>query len=363
MTSVIRSVEDATPDKLTALLEAAGLSQGQSVTSVDVRRNDAFNSTVAHLELHYHENGASLPAKLVLKLNREGQGQEEVAFYQLLEPEDTDTAMLVPCVSAAFDLESGASHLLLLDVSGTHEAPVERHRLLSLEGVPTEARLRGVTEALARFHAVWWEHPLLDKSAATRLTERYRDMPAFEAWWTGHRHDYEQFAAAYTQAPPNDVHSIYRGALEHYPKLWERYLEPRRRTLSGLTLTHNDCYLTQFLCPKSGRAPTYLVDFQSACTNFAARDLVYLMATFWTREQRQRHERDVLRHYHQVLLEQGVTGYDLDQLFEDYRLMLIDMVFHPVWDTTYGADPGYWQPKMRCLTDAYRDWQCNELFS
>ncbi len=363
MTSIIHSVEDATPDKLTALLEAAGLSQGQPVTSVDVRRSDAFNSTVAHLELHYGKSGASLPNKLVLKLNLEGEGQEEAAFYGMVEAEDVDTSMLVPCLSAAFEPESGASHLLLLDVSTTHEAPVDRDKLLGLEGIPSETHLRGVTEALARFHAVWWEHPLLDKNVATQLTGRYRDAPAYEAWWHRHRRDYEQFAATHAQAFPNDVHGIYKRALEYYPKLWESLLEPRSRTLSGLTLTHNDCYLTQFLCPKSGQTPTYLVDFQSACTDFAARDLVYLMATFWTREQRQRYERDVLTHYHQVLLDEGVKGYNLDQLFEDYRLMLIDMVFHPVWDTTYGADPTYWQPKMKCLTDAYRDWRCDELFA
>ncbi len=146
MTPVIRSVEEATPDRLTALLAAAGLSQSQPVASVSVRSNDAFNSTVAHLKLRYGEDGATTPTKLVLKLNREGQGQEEVAFYQLAESEDTDTSMLVPCLSAAFDLESGASHLLLLDVSDTHEAPVERDKLLGLEGVPAEAHLHGVTE-------------------------------------------------------------------------------------------------------------------------------------------------------------------------------------------------------------------------
>lgn len=360
MTSVIRSVEDATPDRLTAFLEAAGLSQGLKVSSVGVRINDTFNSTVAHLELRYSKAKVVAPAKLLLKLNGEGKGQEEVAFYQLAEKEGVDASMLVPCLSAAFDPESGASHLLLLDVSTTHEAPVERDNLLSLEGVPAEAHLRGVTEALARFHAAWWEHPRLDKHTATQLTDRYRDEDAFEAWWAGHRRDYKQFEA-HGHMVSKSVHTIFKDALENYPKLWGRYVKPRSQTLSGLTVTHNDCYLTQFLCPKLGHTHTYLVDFQSSCTDFATRDLVYLMATFWTREQRQRYERDVLRHYHRVLLEQGVKRYDLDQLFEDYRLMLIDMVFHPVWDTTYGAAPTYWQPKLKCLINAYLDWQCDEL--
>ena len=244
---------------------------------------------------------------------------------------------------------------------------VHTKRLLSVTdySASTASRLKRSCggDRSARLHAAWWEHPLLDRHPATRLTERYRDAAAFEAWWTKHRHDYERFAEPHGRTVSDDVHSICREALEHYPELWERYVEPRGRTLSGLSLTHNDCYLTQFLCPKSREAPSYLVDFQTTCTDFAARDLVYLMATFWTCEQRQVHERNVLAHYHRVLLERGVTGYDLDGLFEDYRLMLIDMVFHPIWDTTYGADPAYWRPKLKCLTDAYQDWRCDELFS
>jgi hypothetical protein len=80
------------------------------------------------------------------------------------------------------------------------------------------------------------------------------------------------------------VHTLLQGALEHHGKLLERYIAPRSRALSGLSVTHNDCYLTQFLCPKEAAGETCLVDFQGACTDFAARDLVYLMATFWTRE-------------------------------------------------------------------------------
>lgn len=357
MTLPLQAVEEATPDRLTALLEDAGLLAGRRVTSVDICENDAFNSTVAHLELQV-ENA---PIRLLLKLNHEGQGREEIAFYNLIAEAKADTPMLVPCVSAAFDPESGASHLLLVDVSETHAAPVNRDELLGLNGVPPEPQIRAVTEALARLHAAFWEHPLLDKHPATRLTQRYRDRSSFKEWWTKHRQDYETFVKAHGDTVSSEVHHLLQRALENYPTLWGRFMEPRSRNLTGFTVTHNDCYLTQFLCPKLGRGATYLVDFQDACTDFAARDLVYLLATFWTREQRRTHERSVLEHYHQTLLEHGVRGYTLEQLFEDYRLMLIDMVFHPVWDTTYGADPAYWRAKLTCLTDAYSDWDCDTL--
>ena len=362
MTTVIRSVADATPDLLTSLLKAFGVLDDQCVTDVQIRTANALNSTVAHLGLSFDKQRAKAPAALLLKLNRQGVGEEEVAFYKLATESGGDTSMLVPCVDAAFDAGNGNSHLLLLDVSATHEPVVEREALLELRGVPSETHLQGVTEALARFHATWWEHPLLDKRLVTRLTERYRSAPDFETRWAKHQRDYEAFVEAHGREAPNDLHALYQNALEHHPKLW-RWIQPRVQEMSGLTLTHNDCYLVQFLSPKSGQTPTYVVDFQTVCTDFAARDLVYLMATFWTREQRQMRERGLLEHYHHLLNAHGVEGYSLETLFLDYRLMLIDMVFHPVWDTTYGADPGYWQPKLKCLTDAYRDWRCEELFT
>lgn len=131
--------------------------------------------------------------------------------------------------------------------------------------------------------------------------------------------------------------------------------------MSNLTLTQNDCYLTQFLCPRAGHTQTYLVDFQDVCTDFAARDLVYLLATFWTSEQRHPLEQELLQLYYRTLAQNGVTGFGFDTLLQDYRLMLTHMIFQPVWDFSYGANAAYWKPKMRCLTDAYVDLRCVDL--
>ena len=152
MPPVIRSLEEVTPEKLTGLL--GDFLSERVIEEVRLRRNDAFNSTVAHLDVSYGGKGEPppLPNTVLLKLNGEGAGLEEVAFYQMAREAEVDSA-LVPCFGAAFDAETGASHLLLLDVSATHRAPVERSALLGLRGVPSPTHLRGVTEALAHFHA------------------------------------------------------------------------------------------------------------------------------------------------------------------------------------------------------------------
>ena len=62
---------------------------------------------------------------------------------------------------------------------------------------------------------------------------------------------------------------------------------PPRYPVPRVTLTHGDCYLGQFLCPRNPKAaPTYIVDFGDVSGNFGPYDLVYAFCTFWTRDQR-----------------------------------------------------------------------------
>jgi|SRR5947209_18997710 len=126
-----------------------------------------------------------------------------------------------------------------------------------------------------------------------------------------------------------------------------------------------DCYLTQFLYPKDGKGVTYLVDWQGGWADISSIDLVRLLPAFWTPEQRREgdRERRLLDRYLAILGACGVTGYGWEQLSYDYRLLLIYMVLHPVWDAVVGTSRSYWWPTMTCLTSAYQDWQCEQLLA
>jgi hypothetical protein len=147
------------------------------------------------------------------------------------------------------------------------------------------------------------------------------------------------------------------------PHLWDHYLAQRVTTLQQITLSHGDCYLTQFLCPHNPAShTTFLVDFDSVSANFGAYDLVYLLPTFWRPEQRHRHEQPLLQQYWRALQQHGVNNYTWDDLLLDYRLMLCYMIFDPIWDHASGAAETYWRPKLHCLTAAYQDLACAELW-
>jgi len=152
-------------------------------------------------------------------------------------------------------------------------------------------------------------------------------------------------------------------ALADLPALWaDRYL---RRFAAGtdLTLVNGDCYLSQFLCPRDGSGqPTYLVDFQEASVHLPAEDLVFMLATFWTRAQRREGEREarLLDRYRARLAERGVR-YPADRLLDDYRVGIVYQLFRTVWDQTCGASERYWRPKLDCVVASFVDHDCAGL--
>lgn len=125
-------------------------------------------------------------------------------------------------------------------------------------------------------------------------------------------------------------------------------------------MSQGDCYLSQFLVPRAESGSSYLIDFQDACVNFPTYDLVYMFASFWTREQRGQYEEPSLRRYLSRLQSKGVN-YDWAALCDDYRLCLCYMFFDAVWNATAGSSKEYWLPKMNCLVAAHQDWECGKL--
>ncbi|NJO82839.1 MAG: phosphotransferase [Blastochloris sp.] len=321
----------AEPAWLTAALRAAGaLPQGE-VVGVEVRDNPAFNSQVRHLTLHYTADAPMIaPQALVLKTLGKGDGTHEVEWYRFLMERGIALPMLPTCFLALADAAGGESALLLNDLSATHAPPVSRADILAHNGVPVQADLELMLVALAQFHATFWEHPAL-ASGPEFLAIRpwYRDEAHFARHVERRQREWAAFIAADHDWPPPAIREVYAQVLADLPTLWQRGLGERVSNRRALTISHGDCYLTQWLCPRAaGAAGAYLVDFDSVGANYAAYDLVYMLATFWTWAQRRDagHELAALKLYHDALEAAGVNEYRWEQLCDDYELMLRLMI-------------------------------------
>jgi thiamine kinase-like enzyme len=272
--------------------------------------------------------------------------------------------IIPPCYAAVYDETSGASYLLLHDLSETHAAPDTREQQISMvDAVPAAAHIEAVVDTLARLHAYWWQHPLLEKG---RFEVGYWTSNAerFAMYLQRRKTSWDDLLAQEGSWFPGDLRELYEQVFEHLPGYWQRHLASRFRTKTNLTLIHGDAYFSNFLYPKQpGAGPTYLLDWQSPTFDLAGYDLVNLIATFWTPARRQEdgREQKILRRYYAALQTYGVQHYSWEELLTDYKHGLIFWLLMPVQDRYGGAGKSYWWPKMQCLVGAFRDWDSQEM--
>ena len=83
---------------------------------------------------------------------------------------------------------------------------------------------------------------------------------------------------------------------------------------------HGDYRLDNLLFAASAReVEVTAVDWQTLDIGLPARDLGYFLGNSLLPDERRRSERELVGAYHQALMGHGVTGYSLDECFEDYR--------------------------------------------
>lgn len=348
---MIETPEQATPAWVASVLRASGRLAHGSVVEVERRTTGAFNSTVTHLHLTYAPNSdRAAPRRLVLKLALTDEwarraGAAEVAFYHAVGRRRLP--MLARCVAAEHDAATGRALLLLDDLDLTHEPAVTRRQLVDGRGVPDRNGLDAVVDALAGLHAAWWEQAAPD------------GVP--EAAWLTAGSDFGRFAArsrahldAFRRAAPGRLSEAAVELVERtvlgLPHRWAQRLRHRGESRRHLTVVHGDCYLSNWLVPRAGNdGPAVAVDFQQVHVDTPGEDLAFLVGTFWTPEQRARHEDRCLRRYLERL---GEPGYGWPDLLDDYRWGLERMVVRTLWEHHQGAPEWYWRPKVERVTAA-----------
>ena len=102
-------------------------------------------------------------------------------------------------------------------------------------------------------------------------------------------------------------------------------------------LVHGDYRLDNLMFPADGTEGVVAVDFQTLSLALPARDLAFFLGTGLEPADRRAHERDLVAAYHQALTAYGVTGYDLDQAFDDYVFAMLQGPLVAVFGCAYGA--------------------------
>ncbi len=292
-----------TPEWLTLALAA-------DVTSVDLtpvgtgQMCDSFR-----LRLSYRGR-TDAPATVIAKLPAAdetsratakslGSYENEVRFYQQLAPE---LPIRTPRVLYAdIDVESASFVLLLEDLAPGQPGD----QLLGCS--PDVARI--AVEELVKLHAPRWGDPALASVPwlhRDRAANQQFLLGLLPALWDG-------FRGRYGADLDEDVH---RAGAALFARL-EAYVTGDTEPWS---IIHGDYRLDNLLFdPVPGGVPVAVVDWQTCTHGPALQDVAYFIGAGLTPADRRAAEEDLVRAYHDGLTAAGVSGYDWDRCWRDYR--------------------------------------------
>lgn len=341
---VITDFEQVTPEWLTEVLTRNGFLEQGAVASVELDAEKTNTATVSHLHLTWAEGTkARIPRRMFLKLS---DFRREVDFYRTVVPAMQATPLILDCYDAEYDAAAGAAHLLLEDVTSTHMPS-------AMTLPPSTPRYETLINALAQFHAAWWDHPRIYDDIGglagdihdTTLTRARDGLPGFLDFM-GDRMSDERRAA-------------FKRVFERWPP---RPFRERMANGKGLTIIHGDAHAWNFLYPRDpGTHQVRILDWALWQVGLATHDLAYMIAMHDFPDYRARMERPLVRHYYDRLVQLGVEDYSWDDCWLDYRLSAIHNLFFPVYHWVVKGDPALWWPNLERAMLAYHDLRCEDL--
>ena len=348
---LITDSSQATAAWLTGVLDKSLDLDGCEVTSVRVtdRRETGYH-VIVWLTLDYSKPIAA-PARLVLKYSQPTRKTlvpetgREVTFYNEIARQ-MDNGPAVRCFDASYSSSRGLVHLLLEDLSESHYGQRATHL------PPTLAECREIIDALARLHASWWGRPPFELAGAYLVDAAEISRRVSE---NGAR--INAFAAMLGDRLSDRRRGFISDVLEAMPRLFLRL-----ESADGMSVVHSDVHIGNFLYPRDADAHgVRIIDWQTWNVDVAVRDLAHMMAFFWFPEHRGQHEVPLLRFYLERLQAHGVRDYTWDKLFDDYRLSVIRLIFHPSWQWQNGEDVSKVWFHFERIMLAFEDLQCAEL--
>ena len=343
-------MNDSSPTAATLshwLRRSGNLPNGE-ITQVRIDLEDTTPiSKLYYLTATYTSDAPSdLPRRLIVKsplLKASGDGPE-VQFYRDVAPSILKTPPIVRCLAAVENSDDNPETVVIEDLRATHDH-------LPWPIPPTGSQAELAIDALAHVHAQFWEAPSLGNTIG-----RHNSEQSLTSMLKGVIEQIPPFFDEFGDSLSADVRKVYDRVFTSSLKPWMRLTDPR-----ALTIIHGDAHSLNFLFPRSGSGPAYLIDWQLWHIDVGARDLAFLMALHWYPTRRRELETPLIRRYHEALLAHGIANYSFDDLWLDYRRGVIRNLTIPIIFWGRGMTPEGWWHRLECALAAYQDLTCDEL--
>ena len=279
------------------------------MTAEDIGLGTGIFGEIARLTLTV--DGGSAPDSIVAKMPCAEQANLDVALalglyereLKMFEEVLGRSSLRYPDCHLALRGEGGHFVLLLEDLSVDYDVGDQIAGATAKEAGP-------IIDALAAFHAQWWEDPAL-------LAMDWLPAPD---------------APAYMAAVPD----IYAAGLPLLESEWAdrvpvesikiaKDIQPRLehlmvRTASGpVTLIHSDPRLDNIFFAKDGSDDVAFIDFQLALKGRGVADIAYLVGTSVLRDEAAEQWEPLLRRWYDRICDLGITNYSYDGAVTNYK--------------------------------------------
>lgn len=355
MAKPIEDIAQVTPAWLTRrLLENHHLNSSDSVTHVEIVSHSRNRSNLsAHLRVGYSSTVSELPTCLFVKTGDSGMCVDcEVTFHNdILSYMGESPA--VPHYDAAWSKPHRNGHLVFQDASRTHY-----HGKFGIHpGLQSEAEL--IIDAFAPFHAFWWDHPELGNAVGSFPDED------FVLWYQGVA-SYEKALGRFIDLAGDRLSRRRRTLCERVLGAFPfKDLRGRSRLAPGnrLTLIHADARYDNILLPRdAAKQEVYIIDWAFWEVRMGTDDIAHL-AIYGFGDPKAGLTRSLVKRYHGGLLKHGVTDYDWDDCWHDYRISTLRHLFIPISSAANGSDFNYCWRNLERSFRSVRDLGCRELLN
>jgi hypothetical protein len=301
---IVAEPEDITAHWLTAVLRHAGIDADvRGFAANDIGTGQVGRSVRFTLDYSRGDGPTSIVGKFASRdptSRATGIAQQnyfkEVNFYNQLLP--TVQIRTPQPLYAGIEPATHAFCLMLEDITPSVQG--DQIRGCSV----TMARL-ALREA-ARLHAPRWNDPTL--AEVTFIQPNAALGPEFfKSFWA-------QLYPGFIERYQSRVTPANLALLEAFSGKLDGWLY---RAPEPFALTHGDFRLDNMLF--GDKVPLAVVDWQTVATGHPLADVSYFLGAGLLPEARRVHERLLVWQYHEAITEAGVTGYDFESCYRDYR--------------------------------------------
>jgi hypothetical protein len=338
---LITHPSQVTPDWLSEVLQRSGVLTNGRVERIphgDMVTGVGGESACGSFAVRYSPDAPeTAPRHFFLKF---GDRKPEVDFYNHLAPTLTSMPIL-RCFDAVY--KEGRSHLLF-------EALQTTHGELQDGLPPTVAMTKHMIDIILPLHVHFWENPKLQNEYEPYLD----DVPGFILGQA--QQHFGRFVDVMGDRLPPNFRRIYEKLLAAMPlPEWQARIDNNHM----MTLVHGDPHPHNFLFPYDGNGEIYLIDWAVWHRQLGTFDIFYMMDGHSGR--RELVEEPLVRYYHDQLLAQGISGYDWQQCWHDYKLSIISFLPFNIFWFAHGTPPQVWYNGLYDSVNAFIALGCEEL--